>query len=200
MPARLRPGTNDPATDALRERVVGAARTVLLEAGATAMSLDAIAARAGVARTIVLQQFGSVAGVLEALFDWATERGCLSELPKALERSEPEDTIAEVIAIYARFWDAERELFRRLAAVAAFDAELRSALRKRAEQRQQGLRNVSRKLAQKRAPLSAQALDVLSALTSFGLLDALAGPDRTLGQVVPIAQQLARAVLVDARS
>jgi AcrR family transcriptional regulator len=186
--------------DELRARVCVAARTVVLALdGSTAISTDAIAARAGVARTIVQQQFGSAAGVLEALFDHTTERGCLSELPKALELADPIDTVAEVISIYARFWDAERELFRRLIGLAAFDAELRAALVKRAEHRQAGLRNLARRLGERGTQLSSESLAVLCASTSFETLDALAGPDRALTQVVPLAQQLARAMLVSPR-
>jgi AcrR family transcriptional regulator len=186
--------------DELRARVCVATRTVVLALdGTTAISTDAIAARAGVARTIVQQQFGSAAGVLEALFDHVTEHGCLSELPKALELADPIDTVAEVISIYARFWDAERELFRRLTGLAAFDRELRTALIKRAEHRQAGLRNLARRLAERGRQLSTESLELLCALTSFETLDALAGPERDLTQAVPIAQHMARAMLAGAR-
>lgn len=186
--------------DELRARVCAAARVVVLALdGTTSISTDAIAARAGVARTLVQQQFGSAAGVLEALFDHTTERGCLSELPKALELVDPIDTVAEVISIYARFWDAERELFRRLNGLAAFDGELRAALVKRAEHRQAGLRNLARRLGERGKQLSTGSLDVLCALTSFETLDALAGPERGLTQAVPIAQSMARTMLIGAR-
>ena len=196
-----RPGRGDPATDELRARVLVAARTVVLAHDAvSSLSIDSIAARAGVARTIVHQQFGTLAGVLEALFDRTTEQGCLDELPTALERTDPLDTVAEVVAIYARFWDAERELFRRLVSIAAFDAELRIALRKRTEHRQEGLRNLARRLAPRGAQLSSEQLEVLCALTSFETLDTLAGPERALTQIVPLAQGLARAALRPARA
>ncbi len=196
-----RPGRGDPAIDELRARVLVAARTVVLAHDATgSISIDSIAARAGVARTIVHQQFGTLAGVLEALFDRMTEQGCLGELPTALELIDPLDTVAEVVSIYARFWDGERELFRRLVSIAAFDAELRIALRKRVEHRQQGLRNLARRLAPRGAQLSTENLDVLCALTSFETLDTLAGPERPIIQAVPLAQGLARAALRPARA
>jgi AcrR family transcriptional regulator len=186
--------------DALRARLLAAARAVLAEQTAiSAVSIDSIAAKAGVARTIVHQQFGSTAGVLEALFDQLTEQGGLDQLPRALELA-PFEALAEIIAVYARFWSCERELFRRIRSIAAFDPELRAALRARDEHRREGLRSLARRLAQRGARPSADALDVLFASTSFELLDQLAGGERDIGVVVPVVQALARAVISERRA
>ena len=188
-----RPGRHDPATDEVRMRVLAAARVALIEqTNVAAVSVDSIAARAGVARTIVHQQFGTTAGLLEALFDQLTEHGGLADLPRALDFADPFDTLAEVVGVYARFWNSERESFRRLKGVAALDAELRDALRARDEHRREGLRNLARRLGERGVRI-AQPLEVLFALTSFELLDQLAGPDRALTEVVPLVQRLSRA-------
>jgi AcrR family transcriptional regulator len=196
-----RPGRRDPATDELRARLLVAARAVVLEQTAvSAVSIDSIAARAGVARTIVHQQFGSSAGLLEGLFDHVTENGCLADLPRAFELADAHETLAELVSVYARFWDSERELFRRLKSIAAFDVELRAALRTRDEHRRDGLRNLARRLAQRGMRFAAEPLELLCALTSFELFDALAGPEREIAQVVPIMQSLSRAALAGHRA
>jgi hypothetical protein len=148
----------------------------------------------------VHQQFGTTAGVLEALFDQSIENGGLGDLPRAFDRPHALDTLAEVVAIYARFWDSERELFRRLKGIAAFDPELRAALRTREEHRRDGLRNLARKLGQRGLRFAAEPLEVLCALTSFELLDSLAGAERTFTDIVPVVQDLARAALAGHRT
>jgi len=196
MRADSRPGRGDPAIDEMRSRVLVAARSVLLEhAGAAGVSLDTIAARAGVARTIVHQQFGSLAAVLEALFDRVVEQSCLSELQRTFQLPDPIETLLEVVAVYAKFWDGERELFRRLHAIAVFDVELRAALHRRAEQRRQSLSNLARRLAQLGLHLSADAQHILCALTSFELLDGVAGSERTIIQIAPLARAFARTAI-----
>jgi AcrR family transcriptional regulator len=195
-PQGYRPGQGDPAIDAMRARLLKAARAVVLEqTSVSAVSVDSIAARAGVARTIVHQQFGTMAGLLEALFDQLTENGCLADLPRALELSDAYETLFELITIYARFWDSERELFRRLRSIAAFDLELRAALRTRDEHRRDGLRNLARRLAPRGLRFAAEPLEVLFALTSFEFLDGVAGSEREIAQVVPVVQGLSRAAL-----
>jgi AcrR family transcriptional regulator len=182
--------------DALRARILGAARAALIEhTAATAVSVDSIAARAGVARTIVQKQFGSTAGLLEALFDQLTEHGRLDELPRALELADALAALAELVAVYARHWDSERELFRRLKSIAAFEPELQRALGLREEHRREGLRSLARRLMQRGVRAPADALDVLFALTSFEWFDSLAGPARTIVDVAPLAQHLARAAI-----
>jgi AcrR family transcriptional regulator len=161
-----------------------------------AFSLDAVAARAGVARAITQQQFGSAAGVLEALWDDLLSRGCLEQLPQAFANPDAATTLAELIAIYGRFWHRERGVIRRVRAFAAFDREREQALLTRDRARREGLQNLARRLAQgsrsPKLPASFTALDLLAALTAFETFDLLAVADRGIEDVIGLLQALSR--------
>ena len=52
-----------------RERILAAARRLVLEHGTAALSMDAVAAAAGVGKGTVFRRFGDRAGLTQALFD-----------------------------------------------------------------------------------------------------------------------------------
>ena len=198
MSVRARPGQHDAAVDAVRAKVLAAARSLLAEPSGTALSVYAVAARAGIARSIVYQQFGTVAGLCEALWDELAAHGALLELPRAFELAEPHAVLDEFISILGRFWHAERPVVRRVKALAAFDRELERALRVRDENRRAGLRRLIKRIAERGVqlgPAKLDAIDVLFALTAFETFDALAGPERTVLDVVPAVQVLVRGAL-----
>jgi len=198
MSLRARPGQRDAAVDALRAKVLSAARSLLAEPAGSALSIDAVAARAGVARSIVHNQFGSVAGLVEALWDELAAHGALAELPRAFERSDARAVLDEFIAIFGRFFDAERLVIRRVKGLAAFDRELARELRVRDEHRRAGLRRLTKQIAARGGivePGELDAIDVLFTLTAFETFDALAGPERSILDAVPAVQALVRRAL-----
>lgn len=184
--------------DPERDRILSAARAMLAEESAvTALGLDTLAARAGVARAQMQKQFGTLAGVLEALWDRLVSDGCLAQLPRAFALEDPAQAVDELIAIHARLWDAERKVVRRVRAFAALDADLERALRVREHDRREGLRRFAPRLAS--GPLGAKVMQelvgVLALVTAFEMIDTLAGPDRPIADVVPELQAIARALL-----
>src|SRR5207249_8419978 len=89
------------AAEDTRERVLEAARSLLMAGKnpASVSSIDAVARKAKVARMTVYNQFGSKAGLLEALFDSIALRGPFGKLPQAMQPPDPRDSPDEVIAI-----------------------------------------------------------------------------------------------------
>src|SRR5438093_8445964 len=123
-PRPYRLGQRRVAAEQTRTRVIAAARELLTASGGfTGFTIDAVAQPAGVARMTVYYQFGSKAGLLEALFDDLAARGGMDQLPAAFSRADPLDALAEFIAIFCRFWASERPLIRRLQGLAALDPD-----------------------------------------------------------------------------
>ena len=198
--ARVRPGYRDAATDALRAQVLAAARRTLVERdGAGAFSVDAVAAKAGVARALVHQQFGTVSGLLEAMLDDLATHGALAvELPQVFKLPDPLDTLEQFIAVFGRVWDAERMVMRRVRNLAALDPDLARALAKREDYRREGLRRLLTHLGRNGLSLARgpfEPLDVLFTLTAFETFDSLAGSERRVLDVVPAVQHVVRAAL-----
>ncbi|WP_330185108.1 TetR/AcrR family transcriptional regulator [Nocardia sp. NBC_01503] len=181
-----------------RRQVIDAARALLGEADSYhGFTLDAVAKRADVSRATVYYQFGSKTGLLEAVCDDLGVAGGLSELVKAFTNPEPLAALAEFIACFARFWQADRPAMRRLRALAALDAEVHAVISARDERRREGLAVLSAPFADPdpSARDTAQQVRILLALTSFETFDTMAGPDGDLFDAVPAITGLAATVL-----
>jgi AcrR family transcriptional regulator len=66
-----------------REQLLDVALEILTDEGASALSIDAIAKRAGITRPVVYTQFGDLAGLLDALVD-REEKVVLTQIAKAI--------------------------------------------------------------------------------------------------------------------
>jgi AcrR family transcriptional regulator len=184
----------DPATDALRLRLLDAAKALLSEANAS-FSFDLVASRAGVARSTLQHQFRSQAGLLEALFDHLSVES-RARVRTQLAREGAADAIDAYVEEIAQLWEEQRVVIRRLRALAAFDQDLAAALATRDEHRREGLLRLVRgdsARAIRSTPKSQELVERLFALTNFETLDALAGPTRTIVSVVAVVRELARA-------
>ena len=200
MPRPYRLGQRRATTGQTRARILAATREVLLAPdGVSTFSIDAVARHADVARMTVYYQFGSRAGLLEALFDDLASRGGMEQLPLAFQQDEPLDALDAFIATFCRFWASDRLVFRRLRGLAVLDPELEEALRARDERRRTGLRVIVGRIAAThgRPPPGAieETVNILHMLTSFESVDALAGTAHKPEDVAPIVQRLSRAAL-----
>ena len=185
----------DTATDKTRKRILIAARKLLLAEDFSQFTMDAIARKADVSRLTVYYQFKSKAGLLEALYNFIAKRGEIEQLAEVFRRGgDPLRTLREFIEVFARFWDSDRDVIRRLHALGAIDSEIGRGLHERNERRRKGLGVIVERYCKMYPPLTAQqeneAIDVLHALTSFETFDALAGSARTREEVVEIIQKL----------
>jgi AcrR family transcriptional regulator len=178
-----------------RRRVLDAARALLRDSDSyTAFTVDAVAKRADAARATVYYQFGSKAGLLEAICDDIAEAGQMSGLAGAFTQPDPEAALREFVVVFGRFWAADRVVMRRLRALAALDPEVEVVISARDDRRRTGLTVLVSRLDDA-LPENPEIVRVLYTLTSFETYDTLAGPDDNLAAVVPLVTDLVLAAL-----
>jgi AcrR family transcriptional regulator len=199
-PRPYRLGQRQAATEKTRARIISAARELLMESsGYARFSIDAVARQADVARMTIYHQFGSKIGLLEALCDSLAASGGMQQMATAFKQSEPLDALKEYLLVFARFWNADRLVMRRLRALAALDPDFEHVIRTRDEWRRRGVRVLAERLAERDCLSHDEALekavDMLFTLSSFETFDTLAGPTRSMEEVALLVYQLARAVL-----
>ncbi|WP_051837167.1 TetR/AcrR family transcriptional regulator [Streptomyces sp. NRRL WC-3742] len=207
-PRSYRMGQRQAEVDETRARIVAAARAQLTESGA--LSLDAVARRADVARATVYYQYKSRVGLLEALCDALAAEGGMARLAEAFGRPDPWTAVDRFVEVMAGFWSVDPACTRRLRALGALDEEVGRVIAERDARRRQGASVLAGRLPD--APSDAAAL--LYILTSFETFDALASetpsaapgdPSReapealeareSLEAAVPAVTRLARAAL-----
>jgi AcrR family transcriptional regulator len=196
-PRAYRLGQRQHRADETRERIVAAARELLsAPGGVTALTIDAVARQAGVARMTVYHQLGSKQGMLQALFDSLAQRGGIYDLADAFHKDDALGALSSFIATFTRFWASDRLVFRRLHGLAATDPELGEVLHARQEWRREALVALLKKHRQEGGPRPTKRIvDVLYMLTSFEAFDLLADDEFAAKRVGRELQQLALAAL-----
>lgn len=197
-PRPYRLGQRQTANQATRTRIVAAARDLLASAeGLGDFTMESVARQSGVARMTVYYQFGSRAGLLEAIFDDLAASGGMQELQNAFQQPDALAALDEFIAVFTRLWVSARLVIRRLQVLTAVDPELEKVSRE--EWRRQGLQVILQRLSEQlgHPPDESldEAVDVLHVLTSFQTFDRLANARRSPEEVTALIQRLARAVL-----
>jgi AcrR family transcriptional regulator len=154
-----------------RARIVDAAQTLLAGGkDVPAFSLEAVAREAGVTRLTVYNAFESKRGLLEAVFDDMARQGGLFELPSLF--AEPD----------------RGKVLPKFAAVARLDDEIGQSLKQRSERRRQLLTALIGRKASDQD--QTDIVDVLFALTSFEMFDALSVRRRSDSAVEALIQEL----------
>ena len=199
-PRPYRLGHRLATSEQTHARILSEARELLIAPdGYAHFSIDAIARKADVARMTVYHQFGSKMGLLEGLCDTLASYGGMQQLASAFRNQEPLEGLDEYIAIFGRFWDADRLVMRRLRGLAMLDPDFEQVIRARDERRRQGLRVLVTRISEKHGQPAPEAIDevttVLYTLISFESFDMLAGPERSLEEVAPLVRRLARMVV-----
>src|SRR3979490_3238049 len=124
--------TRDAAAAQTRERILSAARDLLVSEAFSEFTMNAVARKADVSRLTVYYQFESKVGLLEALYNYIARRGEMERLADVFRRgSDPLTTLHDFILAFARFWASDRDVIRRLHGLAAIDPEIEQLLRAR---------------------------------------------------------------------
>ncbi|HEY8812726.1 MAG TPA: TetR/AcrR family transcriptional regulator [Candidatus Dormibacteraeota bacterium] len=192
-------GKREAGTAASEERIVAAARRLLAADGYPGFTVDNVAREADVARMTVYHRFGSKPGLLEAVFDsLASHRGA-PQLVEAIRAADPLAGLAAFVRLLGGFWNADRQIVKRLQGLTAIDPDFEQIWRAREDLRRQGLEQLARRIAAVRGrPAGARlkrSVDLLYALVSFETFDAAAGPHQPLSAVAPDLIRLARTAL-----
>jgi AcrR family transcriptional regulator len=179
----------EAAADETRARIVAAARSLLAGGkNVPAFSLDAVAREAGVTRLTVYNKFQSKRGLLEVVFDDVAGTGGLFELRSVMAEPDTAKALRHFVSVFCRFWAAHGKIFPKFSAVAKLDDEIAQSLKQRSERRRQVLSVLVDRLDLGQG--EADLVDVLFALTSFEMFDALSVRRRSHSAVEELMQQL----------
>lgn len=183
------------AGEKTRERILEAARQLLLSEKFSEFTMDAVARSADVSRLTVYYQFDSKAKLLEALYDYIARRGRMDRLAEVFRHgNDGLSWLYEFVGVFARFWASDRDVIRRLHGLGAIDAEIGEGLKARNERRRKALDVVLKRYEEMylpRGPERPITLDTLHMITSFETFDALAVPGRSLDEVIWILVRMA---------
>ena len=180
------------ATKATRSRIIAAARELLTDSGAVTFSIDAVAARADVARMTVYYQFKSKGRLLEALFDDFGVRTNMKAVGDAVRHPDPARGLTILVEAFCHLWKTEGALVRRLNAMAVLDPEVDRALQERGGWRRDALGAIVGRRRRGRA--GAEIVDLLYVLTSFETYDTLASAGRNPNEIAALLQRAVAAV------
>jgi AcrR family transcriptional regulator len=154
-----------------RQRIIDAARELILHDGAYDTSLDAVARRANSTRTTVYHQFGSREELLLAVLNEALDRADVREVRKALQHRDAVQAMRRTIRASCRFWAGEHALFAQVKGLAGIDDGMAAIDALKEGVRRGHITNLARRLAHEgnlRAGCSERrALDTLLFVTSF---------------------------------
>jgi AcrR family transcriptional regulator len=190
-----RSAKRDSAAEKTRARIIAAANRQLRSAkGLRSLSLESVAAQAGVTRLTVYNQFGSRRGLLEAVFDDVAFRGGLYRLPAAMAEKDPRVALLRLVAIFCEFWYFNRRMLGQIIGAGVADPRLERAIRERSERRRKLITVILKRLeaADRVSPEAfEEAVDVLFVLTSHAVFSGLADKGRSVGTVCRLVQALA---------
>jgi AcrR family transcriptional regulator len=185
----------DSAAEKTRARIISAANKQLRSVkGLQGLSLESVAAQAGVTRLTVYNQFGSRRGLLEAVFDAVAFRGGLHRLAEAMAEKDPRAALRRLVTIFCEFWYFNRRMLGHIIGAGVADPRLELAIRARNERRRKLLAVIVKRLeAAGRAPPETvdEVVDVLFVLTSHAVFAGLADKDRSVEAVCRLVQDLA---------
>jgi len=190
-------GRRRAATEATRTKILEATRALLGGKGdPSEFSMEAVAAKAGVSRMTVYNQFRSEAGLLEALADYLANRGGMQNLREAFMEPRPDEAVRKFVGTFAGFWASDRVLLRRLRAFGVLLPALYKGIRDRDEWRRDGARNLVAKIGVRTGPGTAAgddpAVELLTTLTSFETFDAMCSEEKPAPEV---ARQLSESLI-----
>lgn len=169
--------TRTRAAAGTRAAIVDAAHRLLNQRESTALTLQEVAAAAGVSRATIYKSVGSRARLLAAVFE---DQGRLIGFDRVLAAIQMDDPAVAVVATVresCRAWSVMPNAIRKTLALAALDAEIGQLVRTYERHRRARLaalaRRVCRAAAKGTRPRVRDAAATLALLTSFTTFDQL---------------------------
>jgi AcrR family transcriptional regulator len=160
-----------------RVEVLDAAIAMIASEPLPRVTLDAVAKRAGVARSTVYVQFGSRSGLFEAVAARLLERIDFARLVAATRLADPLDALHRAMAESVRLYAAERDASRALWSWAELDVDAGQAMHVLDGGRAAGTAHLVGRLDDagllRRGVTREEASDLLYLLTAFDVFDTL---------------------------
>jgi AcrR family transcriptional regulator len=154
--------------------VLEAAERLIRDDAFHSATMDEIAIAAGVSRATVFNRFGSKLGVLQALFDRATESPEMEAIHAALAIEDPVASLEALIDAVCATWEAHGFIHEQLQAIVVLEPDASAPLQQHGEEQRRDLQGLTRRLARAgrlRQGLgearATAALHVLTSLESF---------------------------------
>ena len=149
---------------ATQKLIVDTAQELFLEQGYTATSIEAIAAKAGVAVSTVYAIFTNKRGILRAIRQaWHDESGQREIFSEATQQSDPKRRLELAAHATRRQWEVGATMIRIYAGAAAVDKEAAAELKEALEGRRAALTHFIEEMA----PMLRPGLDVAQAAAIF---------------------------------
>jgi AcrR family transcriptional regulator len=136
----------------------------------------------------VYNTFESKRGLLEAVFDDMAREGGLFDLPSLFAEPDTDKALSRLVSVFCRFWAAHGKVLPKFSAVAKLDDDIAQSVKQRSERRRQLLTALIGRIASGRD--QTDLVDVLFALTSFEMFDALSVRRRSDTSVQALVQGL----------
>lgn len=152
-----------------RERILAAARQIIVEEGYARLSLERVAEQAGVARATIYYQFGSKAGLLDGLV------GEMEFEARIHESRDQDRTFGQLLRRVTRIWEDNSDVLRSVIAVAAVEPRTGQVIGRHDQGRRQRVAELVEQFddAGKLRAERDDAVDALWLLTSFHAYDLL---------------------------
>lgn len=183
-PRTYEPGLRAAGVERTRRRILDAARRHLVETGFHRLSLEDVAADAGVTRVTIYRHFQSKLGLLDAIGEDLNQRaGLVTAMHKATEIADPVAAFTAMVKGLCRFWSSDPDVLRRLISLAAVDPEAQQVIAVRERWRYRQINACVKRLAKAGRLQSSfdarHATAAIGAMTSFPTCDELATQLRT---------------------
>lgn len=163
--------------DRTRQRIIEAARSVLMEAPFVAINLETVAERAGVVRSTIYTIFGSRLGLFEAIAQDFRDRGGFQAIQDAFTLPDAHDILRHSLAAAVHLYVNEGRLWRALQLQAVIDPDAATLTSRENHDRIGGMHYLAQVLSQQgyvRAGVTvAEVGQILALLSDFVMYDQL---------------------------
>lgn len=162
-----------------RRSILTATRRHLVDSGYHRLSLEDVAADAGVTRVTIYRHFDSKLGLLDAIGeDLAQQAGLVSGVHDAARIADPVRAFTATVGELCRFWSTDPEVIRRLISLSAVDPEAQQVIAWRERWRYRQIEALAQRLADADRLLPPfdvqQGTAVVGTVTSFPACDEVA--------------------------
>jgi AcrR family transcriptional regulator len=176
-PRRYRQGRRTEQAAETRRRLIDAAKTQLARRPLRRISLEEVAAAAGVSRPTVYATFGSRGGLFDAVAEDMFMSGGMADIGAAFEQPDPIAVMEASFPIGSRMYARGRRIWHSLLAMGAIDRTASGAILRSEERRAAGMRDLAARLEAGGLLAAgvnrADAFAQLWVVTSFAVFDLL---------------------------